>query len=258
MIKITDQKIHAEIKNFLKIYKDRPIKFNKHGMKINHMFALYYLLKTLKPAFIIESGVFKGQGTWLIEKTLPKSKIFSIDINLNSRVFVSKKVKYLSKDFKYFNEKIDPNKTLAFFDDHTCHMDRIKHCKLLEIKNIIFEDNYKSNEGDFNSLKLIFKQQNYIHKTNFLSHIKTLYIFFIETLKKIFITNYLFDIDRINFRLRDRNNSNTTLQLKSIEKIFVFPKILKLISNKKLKKELNKDHLNELSDYNYITYVKLK
>jgi len=57
VIKINKKKINYHLKEFLKIYEERPIKNNKNGMKINHMFALFYLLKSLKPKFIIESGI---------------------------------------------------------------------------------------------------------------------------------------------------------------------------------------------------------
>jgi len=155
------KEIKIELIKFLKIYKNRPIKDNKDGMKINHMFAFYFLLKRYKPKYVIESGIFRGQGTWLIEKTLPNTKIFSIDIDLKNRKYISKKVKYLHKDFKYFNEKLDPNKTLAFFDDHTCHMERLKQCMILNLKKIIFEDNYQIGQGDFNSLKYILNQKKF-------------------------------------------------------------------------------------------------
>tara|TARA_B100000795_G_C22740890_1_gene415299 strand:- start:310 stop:1086 length:777 start_codon:yes stop_codon:yes gene_type:complete len=258
MIKIDNNKILPDIKKFLNIYKNRPIKNNHNGMKINHMFALYYLLKKIKPKYIIESGVLKGQGTWLIKKTLPESTIFSIDIDLNQRKYISKKVKYLNDDFKYFNEKITPNKTLAFFDDHTDHLERIKQCKFLNIKNIIFEDNYSLGEGDFNSLKLILNQKNFIHKIHFKSHLKTLIIFVIEILKKIFIQNYIFNIDKIVFRLRDRNNKKNDIQINHIKDIFIFPKILSLIKDKKFKQKLIKNYESELESYNSFTFIKLK
>jgi hypothetical protein len=257
MIKINNNKNLLNIKKFLNIYKNRPIKNNNHGMKINHMFAFYYLLKKIKPKYIIESGVFRGQGTWLIEKTLPKSKIFSIDIDLSQRKYISKKVKYLNDDFKYFNEKIIPDRTLAFFDDHTDHLERIKQCKFLNIKDIIFEDNYRLGEGDFNSLKLILNQKNFIHKIHFISHLKTLIIFVGEILKKIFISKYIFNLDKIVFRLRDRINKKNNIQ-KHIKDIFIFPKILSLIKDKKIKKKLKKNYENELKSYNSITFIKLK
>ena len=258
VIKINKKKINYHLKEFLKIYEERPIKNNKNGMKINHMFALFYLLKKLKPKFIIESGVLKGQSTWLIEKALPNAKLISIDINLNSRIYISKKVKYLDKDFKYFNEKIDPNKTLAFFDDHTCHLERLMQCKNFNIKNIIFEDNYRLKKGDFNSLDLILKKKNFVHKVNPISHLKTLIIFSIEIFKKIFFFNYMIKFDKIHFRLRDRENKDNDLFLKNIKEIFEFPKILDLTTNKVLIKKIKKKYKFEINSYNFLTYITLK
>lgn len=257
-MKINNKKILIDIKNFLKIYKNRPIKDNKHGMRINHMFAFYYLLKKMKPKYIIESGVFKGQGTWLIKTVLPNSKIFSIDLDLTQRTYISKRVKYLDYDFKYFNEKIEPDKTLAFFDDHTDHLERIKQCKYLNIKHIIFEDNYEIDKGDFNSLKLILKQKNFIHKIHFSSHLKTLMIFTIEILKKIFLTNYIFNLDKILFRIRDRVNKKNNIQTKDIKNIFIFPTLLSLVKETEYKKKLINDYEKELNSYNSFTYVRLK
>ena len=259
MIKISNSKLKSELKKFLRIYKDRPIKDNKGGMKINHMFGLFVLLRQLKPKFIIESGVFKGQGTWLMEKTLPKSTIYSIDIDLSQREYISNKVKYLKKDFKFFDQKILPEKTLAFFDDHTCSLDRINQCKLFNIKQIVFEDNYKIGDGDFNSLNYIFKKRNFIHNASIIAHLKTLFLFTIEILKKITFKDYSMDVEKINFRLRDRNNDlNSSLVFKNIIFKYQFPKILKFIKNKKLKSYLDEKYSNELDSYNSLTLIKIK
>ena len=60
-------------------------------MIFSHMFATYFILRKINPPFVMESGVFKSQSTWLIEKTLPNTKILSIDIDLNQREYISKK-----------------------------------------------------------------------------------------------------------------------------------------------------------------------
>lgn len=258
MLNFTKKEIIFELQKFLKIYKNRPIANNKNGMKINHMFAFFFILKKLKPSYVIESGVLKGQGTWLIEKALPNTKIFSIDLDLSTRKYISKKVKYLDQDFQYFDEKIDPKKTLAFFDDHTCHLERIKQCKIFNIKDIILEDNYDEGEGDFNSLKLILKQKNFNHKTSLLSHLKTLIIFIIEIIKKIVLINYIIKLDKIKFRLRDKINKKNNLFFKNIKQIYVFPKFLSLITDKKIKNKVIKDYANEIKSYNSLTYIKLK
>ena len=92
--------MYEEIEIFKNLYKNRPIKKNIHGMRFQHMFATYFILKKINPSFVIESGVLKGQSTWLIENTLPNSEILSIDIDLSQREYVSKKAKYSNIDFK--------------------------------------------------------------------------------------------------------------------------------------------------------------
>ena len=82
---------------FLKIYKKRPIKNNQSGMKIDHCYALYCLLKKVKPKYVIESGVWKGQTTWLIKKVLKNSEVFSIDIDLSNREVIYDDARVMSK-----------------------------------------------------------------------------------------------------------------------------------------------------------------
>ncbi len=74
--------IIIDLYNFYEIYKNRPIQKNQGGMFFAHMFALHFILKKINPELVVESGIFKGQSSWLIENTLPKAKIISIDLNL--------------------------------------------------------------------------------------------------------------------------------------------------------------------------------
>ena len=119
---------------FLTFYKNRPIKNNQSGMKIDHCYALFILLKKIKPKFVIESGVWKGQTTWLIKNVLKNSKIFSIDIDLSQRDLIYKNVKYLEKDITKYNwSKLDKNKTLIIFDDHVCFSKKLNFIKKKQI-----------------------------------------------------------------------------------------------------------------------------
>ena len=46
--------IRRKIEEFVAVYERRPIRPNIGGMRFNHSFATWYILKTLNPHFIIE------------------------------------------------------------------------------------------------------------------------------------------------------------------------------------------------------------
>ena len=261
----SNDEIIKELISFKELYKKRPIKKNIHGMMFPHMFATHFILKKIKPKFVIESGLYKGQSTWLIENTLPKCEILSIDIDLSQREYISKKADYSNLDFKMHNFSRIPNETLVFFDDHVSHLERIQQAKFFNIKNIIFEDNYATNEGDFYTIKHSYQNSGFNHRYTILSKIKTTFLFLTYMMKKIFNKNYYFPLNKITSRIRDHYlNPN---DFKNIEKIidtyFEFPPIINNKSGIKepIFKNLDidfEDAKDELKSYNYLTYVKLK
>ena len=258
------------LNSFISLYNTRPIKNNKGGMLFTHMFYFYLILKNLEPELVIESGVYKGQSTWLIESPLPNSKIISIDIDLSKREYISKKSEYRSLDFKYNEFKNLPNNTLVFFDDHVNHVERIKQSNFFGIKNIVLEDNYIVNEGDFQTLKQISNNHNFNHKPGFLSLVKTYFQFTNIIIKKILYPKYNSNIDlnHISQRVRDAfHNKETSHYLNNLfETYYEFPPLINDNKNNKMNKapilqETPKDILeysDELLDYNFITYIKLK
>ena len=163
--------IDNEIINFNILYKNRPIFDNLGGMKAPHMFWVYFILKKINPSIIIESGIFKGQSTWLIETLCPNSKIISIDPDLSKREFISQKADYRTKDFlehdwlEELGEEGCKN-TLAFIDDHQNNYLRLKHAYNNKISHIIFEDNYPTTHGDVLSLKKILSDIYHIIDVN--------------------------------------------------------------------------------------------
>jgi len=271
------QELIDELNIFLKIYPNRPIKTNDGGMMFPHMFSVFFILRKLQPEFIIESGIFRGQSTWLIENSLPNAKILSIDINLDQRKYISKKAEYSNLDFKYHNFLRIPKNTLVFFDDHQSHLERIKECKFFDIKHIIFEDNYPSKRGDFPTLRHSYLNEGFNHSLTFLNILKTTYLLLTMFFKKKIYKNFYIQLDEITSRLRDRKPNN--IDFKQIEKVldiyYEFPPIIK-IDKTKWGDDANQDFYrtespildemtlnfedfkDELKIYNYITYIKLK
>jgi len=163
--------LEKHIIDFIKLYEKRPLLNNNGGMKAQHMFWVYFILKTLNPDVIIESGIWHGQSTWLIENVCPLAKIISIDPNLNYRKYISDKVDYRTKDFNehdWTNELgIETCKnTLAFIDDHQNNYFRLFHAYTHNIGHIIFEDNYPTSNGDVLSLKKILSNNYHIMNIN--------------------------------------------------------------------------------------------
>ena len=262
---------------FNKIYKKRPIKNNFGGMLFGKMFAFYYLLKKINPRYIIESGVYKGQTSWLIQKTLPKAQILSIDIDLTKRVFKSNKIKYSNLDFKHHNFKNLPSSTLVFFDDHQNHVERLMQCKRLGIKNVVFEDNYCVGRGDFYTLRHAYNYKGYYHPLTYKNIAKSIFIFISMIFKKKILKNYYISFDILRSRLRDvkPNKKDFEFIKKNIELYYEFPPLFKTRSNYKNNKSIktkplfNAQYIKYLDasedefDYfntitNSLTFVKLK
>ncbi len=151
------------IDEFYNLYRERPIKDNDGGMKSPHMFPSWYIIKKMQPEFIIESGVWKGLGTWFFENASPTSQIISLDPNPQYRIYTSNKVKYSTQDFSKidWSKYVDVSKTLVFFDDHQNSLDRIKQSLMFGFKKVIFEDNYPFDQGDCYSIKKILSGKDF-------------------------------------------------------------------------------------------------
>lgn len=258
--------------DFYRLYKNRPVKDNKGGMFFGNMFGLYYFLRKIKPKFVIESGVYKGQTSWLIEKVLPNSKILSIDPDLSNREYISKKIEYSNIDFKNQNFKNIPKNSLVFFDDHQNQIERLMQCKWFGINNVIFDDNYPVGKGDLYTLKHAYWHKGFNHHLTFKSMIKSLLIFISMILKKKIFKDYYFSNDILKSRIRDQKPNKLDFDYvnKNIDKYFEFPPIFELKSKaKKFEKTENpilsenyKKYFNlsntELDSHSSVTFIKIK
>ena len=146
---------------FSKIYENRPIRTNTGGQGAAQLFYSWFVAKKLKPSFIIESGVHKGQGTWAFEQASPKSQLVCLDpYPQHENGYKSDSAVYMQHDFASIDwENIDKNNTLCFFDDHQNSVNRLITLSHLGFKKAIFEDNYPPTQGDCLSLKKVFESE---------------------------------------------------------------------------------------------------
>ena len=155
---------------FKELYESRPIQDNAGGMKSSHLFAFYCAMKELQPNLVVESGIWKGQGTWFIRKALPDADIMSFDIDLSLMEYKSDEVQYLETDIntidweEFFkdNPEKTPEKTLLSLDDHQDFSDRLYFLDDAPFKHVVVEDNYPPSQGDIISPKKINEGGNYV------------------------------------------------------------------------------------------------
>ena len=287
------EELKDSFKKFLEIYERRPFKSNTGGMRLSHCFAFYLFLKKIKPPLIVESGVLRGQGTWLIENICPNAEIICIDIYPHKRIYTSKKAKYYSKDFKYLDWTNIPENSLAFFDDHQNAVDRLIYAKWCGFKHLIFEDNFadSSEPCDTYSLKRAFSNSGFTNTYKnipFKEYFRKLFSCFKMETKKLFYRlspklaqkffnspYYYYDLNKLKDVIP--NNIDSKLIDKNIEIYYEFPPLIKDIKSKQetdnpifsslddLLQNCNertildiKNDYTEASSYCWICYVKLK
>lgn len=279
----SNNEILKYLDEFIYLYKKRPIKNNIGGMRFPHMFSFYYLLKILKPEFIVESGVYKGQSTWLIENTLPKSKVLSIDLNLKQREYVSKSslVEYSNIDFVNQDFSNLPKNSLVFFDDHQNFYERLIFSYFFGFAHIVHEDNYPILHGDTYSFKKIYAgtglNDSRITLKAYLKNILFLTKYF---LKKKINKNYRKVINKYSLFIQDVDNTENHFKniKEKIQIYFECPPIFKnkltrwgdlwtdkyyatrqpLLDASNSNVERYKDIYIESDTYTWISYIKFK
>ena len=159
VVRWTRDNLRAKLQEFSSLYEKRPIADNRYGMRSPQMFPAWFVMQFLRPTYIIESGTWKGQGTWFCEQASPSSEIHSIDINLESREYISEKVTYHNWDFSWVDwSGISTEEALCLFDDHQNAVERVRFAKEQGFRRLMFDDNYPPGQGDCYSLKKAFAE----------------------------------------------------------------------------------------------------
>jgi len=146
---------HEELRATLTEFKDIWARHPGGGkLGINHQFAEWFLVKTLKPSHIVESGLLHGQATWALrEASGPDTPIFSLDpFDQTNKGFrdQNKNTKYITNndwkdltlmDWDALIPRKDRNNTLVILDDHQSFYDRFEGLKTLGFRHVFVEDN---------------------------------------------------------------------------------------------------------------------
>lgn len=254
--------LQKDLGTFCEIYASRPIQDNSGGMGFNHSFALWKMLRVLNPDLVIESGIWKGHSTWLIEITLPNAKIISFDTNLELRQYVSPLATYVEGDFQFYDwsgENLE--NSLIFFDDHQNSYSRILLAYFFGFKRLIFEDNYLPDSGDFYSLNHLLSDSGFPDiqlSANYRKKLRTRLkrIWYLPVLQRVgshqnwIIPANRFDSKNLRRRILNLITFPRILQIDgSVESNFLFlvPEFKAVVSKNK----------SEYS-YNNITYLELQ
>ena len=234
-----DKKFFQYLESFTELYLERPFKINSNGMRFNHSFGIYSMLKILKPNLVIESGVDKGHSTWLIENSCD-AKIVCIDPKPHNIIYKPNNADYFQEDFSGIDwTKYNIENSLCIFDDHQNAYSRLLEMKWWGFKAAIFEDNFPINEGDSYSLKQVIAGTG--HPSIQLSEgfkIKSLRGRIVRRIEeKILLRNYW----RQNI-LRNPNNVDKIGFKRNIEEYFEIPPVY----------VREKNHFNKEWKENYI------
>ena len=140
-IKFERNNLIKAIESYEQIFRSVKIRDLNGGMGFNNGLFFYILLSHFAPKNILESGIWKGYSTYLIDNaTFDKTKIFCFDINLSNRQFRSKKANYFEKDLTSVTEVDFSTIDFALFDDHVSIYDRLKFCLENKIEIAVIDD----------------------------------------------------------------------------------------------------------------------
>jgi hypothetical protein len=139
---VKNQDLDQATSDFFQIYSNRLHRDNTNGSGFHNAFWIYLYCRVQNPELIVESGVWKGHTTWLMKQACPNAEIIGFDRNLKNLEYLDLKAELHENDWESHQfSKVDPNKSLVFFDDHVNNAKRILEAKEKGFKHLIIDDN---------------------------------------------------------------------------------------------------------------------
>lgn len=114
---------------------------NFGGSGFHNTFWIFLVCRLIDPKLVIESGVWKGHTSWLLDTINPHAAVHGFDIDI-SRLEYRGNVDFHQHDWSTYRfDDLDPERALIFFDCHINHAQRILEAKEKGFKHILFDDN---------------------------------------------------------------------------------------------------------------------
>lgn len=130
---------------FFPLYQQRPIRNNKGGGLVNDSLCLYVTARLMQPETIVESGTYQGHSAWLLRQACPTAAIVSFDVRPEQLRHREVDVDYRAGDWSAASlPDFDPERTLAWFDDHISHARRLIEARNRGFRHALFDDNFEA------------------------------------------------------------------------------------------------------------------
>ena len=129
-----------DLKEFRTSYWQNPAREGQGATRYNSLLWLFIFCRCLKPALVVESGVFIGRSLWTLRKADPHSKLYAFDINLKTLKFKDTTIEYKEMDWSQSDIKAKSENDFCYFDDHINNCLRIKQANERGFKHLIFDD----------------------------------------------------------------------------------------------------------------------
>ena len=136
------QQVRAIVGEFFEIYPHKPVAHNSGGSGFHNCFWLFVTAKILNPAVLVESGVWKGQGSWILRQACPQAAMHCFDLSFRRLVYRDAQIHYHEMDWENFSfAEINPAQSLCFFDDHVNQARRVREAYGKGFRTMLFDDN---------------------------------------------------------------------------------------------------------------------
>jgi len=133
--------VTAAAEEFFRLYPERPVQNNSGGSAYADCFWLYTAARLLGPRLLVESGVHRGQTSWLLRHACPDARLYAVDVDLGALVYRDPSIHYHQGDWTELGlEGVDPTSALAFFDDHVSQARRTIEAHARGFRTLLFDD----------------------------------------------------------------------------------------------------------------------